>query len=74
MHHVFPAESLYGFLAAFSSSSVFMFEWEIILAAGHIFLCFDVLCVMKKLDVKNWGKQPRNDHNKVFFELNKAFI
>lgn len=53
MHHVFPAESQYGFLAAFLSSSVFMFEWEIILAAGHIFLYFDVLCVMKKLDVKN---------------------
>ena len=63
-----PSESLYGFLTDFSCFSVFMFEWEIILAANHTFLYFYALRMMKKLDVKYWEKQPQDDHKKVFFE------
>lgn len=60
---MFSAESLYGFLTDFLCISIFMSEWEIILAAGHTFLYFYVLHKMKNLDVKNWEKQPWDYHN-----------
>lgn len=57
---MFPGESLNGFLTDFSCLSVFTFEWEIILTAGHTFLY--VLYMMKKQDLKNRQNQPRDDH------------
>lgn len=63
--YTFPAESLNGFLTDFSCLSVFMFEWEIILAADHTLLY--VLCMMKKHDLKNRQNQRRDDHKKKIF-------
>lgn len=45
VYRVFPAESLYDFLTVFSSSSDFMLEWEVILAAGQT-TSYIVLCTV----------------------------
>lgn len=54
VYRVFPAESQYGFLTVFSSSSDFMFEWEVILAAGQA-TSYIVLCTV--YDEETWSEK-----------------